>query len=225
MGKGRLILKPDSYSFDLDEHFPAELKHVCVMLSGGVESTILAYLLTKFYGVQNVVSVSGVMKERRYWEHKNAERISNLLGIRNITIENNFKFMGPEEVSSLAKGARKMINFDGIFNGASKLWFNPTRYNVQTAALLKTQGMHLPFIDLQKQHVIDIYRQYNQEDLLYSTHSCTAESNFHCGMCTCCFERHKGFLELVDVDLTLYKTEEKELNKMCLDEANYRKTW
>lgn len=194
-------------------------------MSAGIESTILAVLLIRKYGQANVTAVCGVIEGRRQWECKKAQQMATHLGIRSILVERGFKFMGPQEVAELVKDTSKKYNFDAMFNGAAKLWFNPTFYTSETAKKLQQYKVFLPFIDLQKKHTIYLYEALQVKQLLDHTHSCTNRGDIHCGLCSCCLERHLGFMQLNQMDTTTYNVPFDHIDALCENKKYYNRNW
>jgi hypothetical protein len=57
-----------------------------------------------------------------------------------------------------------------------------------------------PFVEMYKTDIIDLMFQYNQEDLIYITHSCTEQSVGRCNKCWQCTERYWSFSKLGQED-------------------------
>jgi 7-cyano-7-deazaguanine synthase in queuosine biosynthesis len=186
---------------------PSTDTKMAVGMSGGIESTILAYILTQRYGADKVIGISAQMPERRFWEAQNASLIATQLGIQFHAIDNPddpFTNMGRSEGFQLRRMTRDVI-------GAYTAWWwgtSATRFSTRTPITdaqeerMKAKGVRimLPFRDLMKEHTIDLYKQLNVEWLLGLSYSCTQQPLEPCTTCYCCNERMAGFHLLASPD-------------------------
>jgi len=196
MGKGSLTFK-DGTVLDLDYHFP-DMGTVALSMSGGVESAALVLLLQKFYGYDNVNVFSGHTEGRRSWEAVNAANLCKYIGVKHFqVIKDNFQFMSPPENKRMRMIASQYVTFDGWFNGANKLFFAPTAILKQEVKdYVRNENVYLPFIDLLKQHTVEIFYMLGREDILSKTLSCTTQVDTHCGKCYCCLSEQEVLLYL-----------------------------
>ena len=226
MGKGSLTFK-DGTVLDLDYHFP-DMGTVALSMSGGVESAALVLLLQKFYGYDNVNVFSGHTEGRRSWEATNADKLCEYIGVKHFqVIKDNFQFMSPPENKRMRMIASQYVTFDGWFNGANKLFFAPTAILKQEVKdYVRNENVYLPFIDLLKQHTVEIFYMLGREDVLSKTLSCTTQSDTHCGKCYCCFERARGFAILGEKDQATYDIEWEDILKECFfSDHRFNKNW
>lgn len=195
--------------FDLSAHFPETESPVSIACSGGVESTVLLYLLLQMYGPNNVYVGTGVIHGRRDWESVNAVRIAQQLGAVHVhSIDDNFTVLGPEEQLRLRDTLRQQFSTGNHYIGESLMYYavNHTSVRREQYARTSAQRNFLPFISAQftKRDVIDLYIQLGIQHVLSETHSCTAYGNIHCGQCYCCLERVRGFEEVGIPDSVSY---------------------
>lgn len=230
MGKGCLNFR-DGTELDLDYTFPSHLKTVAMSMSGGVESAALYLLLERFYGKENV-HVFTAHVPRRYWEAVKALELCDYLGVTKRYVISDtpaFNDMSPPENKRMRILAKQKHDFDGWFNGANKLMFAPTRILSQAHKdLVRSENVYLPFIDLLKQHTVEIFYLLKREDVLFKTHSCTINhfNNGHCGKCYCCHERVRGFAVLGEQDKATYNVDWKDiLNECFYSDKHIVKNW
>jgi 7-cyano-7-deazaguanine synthase in queuosine biosynthesis len=83
--------------------------------------------------------------------------------------------------------------------------------------------LKLPIINIQKYHVVDLYRQLGWMELLYKTRSCVdrvvVDKNLHCGKCFNCQQRHDGFVLVGESDPTAYSSDTIVNNRKLLSEG------
>ena len=198
----------DGTVFNLTEHFPDTSSPVSVACSGGIESTLLLYLLLQVYGANDVHVCTGVVRGRRNWESTNAVRVAQALGATHIhPVTDNFTTMNPDEQMRMLAKVRQDHSTGNHYIGEALTWYsvNDTSLEAEQRGRLN-RGLFLPFIKarLTKRHVIDFYFQLGIESRLAQTHSCTTRGDQHCGICYCCNERVRGFHELGLIDSVTY---------------------
>lgn len=217
MGQSSLILQPDGREYDLEHHFPGHLKTVALSMSGGVESTLLLLLLIERYGADNIKVFSGEYSGRRSWESVNAKATAARLGVhQHHSIFQHNPFMSPQDNLQMFKDAKAEYGFDGWFNGTNaKLYSEPGVTSQDVVDRLSKVGYYIPFVFLEKQHTIDLYRHIDREAELYASYSCTLQPHIHCGRCACCIERVSGFAKLGKKDQATYEREWAHMVKDC----------
>jgi hypothetical protein len=177
------------------------------------------------YGADRVKAFSGVIHGRREWENRYAAEMAYKMGVQHIAVDDDFTCMSPQEGARLYKHAFEKHGVRSWFSGAAKLIYHPTFHTLQTSIELRRKGVYLPFIDLQKQHTIDLYYQFGVEHLLKDTHSCTVHDGTHCGHCVCCFERVRGFNELGLNDPSIYDCGWYEALRLAYTPDHVVKIW
>ena len=224
MGEDCVTFK-DGSTYDFDLFFPPPRKYgdikVALSMSGGVESTLLAYILVSTYGADNVTVFSGQYKGRRSWESTNPAFICRHLGIKkHVPVPQSNHFMSPDDNWMMFVQAKQTYEFDLWFNGTNaKLFSGRNVVDNDTVERIKTQGYLVPFVWLEKWQTIELYYLLKQSYLLQLSHSCTEQppEQGHCGKCYCCHERAFGFLELGKPDPTTYNIPLEQVQRDALD--------
>ena len=97
MGESSVTFK-DGTVYNLEENFPSDVRRVALSMSGGVESTLLACILTERYGKDNVLVFSGQYEGRRWWESSHPAFICKQLGIdQHIPVPQTNHHMSPSD--------------------------------------------------------------------------------------------------------------------------------
>lgn len=168
-------------------------------LSGGVESSLLLYLLSLQYPRREIKACVLIKPERI-----NLTSVNNVL----VWVENK----------THKKLIREDIFPDPKWNPAKVIvgWGN-TLLNTKTIDMLITGGndypigilddmpvrqymagknVYHPFKGMLKTEIVNIYKQLDALELLHMTHSCFDDMTSHCGVCVNCRERFWAFKEL-----------------------------
>lgn len=224
MGESSVTFK-DGSTYDFDLFFPPALRRgdikVALSMSGGVESTLLAYILASRYGKENVTVFSGQYQGRRSWESTNPAFICRHLGIeKHIPVPQSNHFMSPDDNWMMFVQAKQLHDFDLWFNGTNaKLFSGRNVVDEDTVERIKAQGYLVPFVWLEKWQTIELYYLLKQPYLIMMSHSCTEQppEQGHCGKCYCCHERAFGFLELGKPDPTTYSIPLEQVQRDAID--------
>jgi 7-cyano-7-deazaguanine synthase in queuosine biosynthesis len=178
---------------------PHWAKHIGVMVSGGMDSALLLYLLLTeitnknldvkltAYNVPNVRDNAMVHSKNlvEYLQSK-LDITINLVTIGEGTLPHNQIIMTPAKYIV----DNKLV--DILYSGANQNppvqlpAEGPWRRNPSDAV---PDHLGFPFIHLYKTHIVEMYRQLDLMDLAYLTHSCTETLFDSCGTCFQCYER------------------------------------
>jgi hypothetical protein len=228
MGKSSVTLF-DGTVFDVDRAFPEAYKTVALSMSCGVESAILLPLLIDRYGADNVHVFSAVIHGRRSWEHKRATALAAMCNARYVhSVDRGFQFMTPQENAQLREYASSKVKFDAWFAGGNKLRFSPTFTYTDPSIIERMAAKHIqvPFIHLLKSHTVDLHYKYNNEQMLFASHSCTERGDVHCGECYCCWERVRGFADIGHIDQSTYNVPWGVMLDECYHtDKHFSKNW
>lgn len=182
-----------------------------IMLSGGLDSAVLLYLIlkeNKNISIQpfsipkhdgSHVFVPGILEY--FKDHFNIE-ISNteLVGDPNAhhsqqsttAIKQIFKDYPTIDFVYFATNQNPTYDFD--YDQYSEGSY-PDRVKISPHPKIL-----MPFIEMYKDEILKLIFDHNQEELLKLTHSCTEQKTGHCGRCFQCNERAWAFRQLAKLD-------------------------
>ena len=176
-----------------------------VFVSGGIDSTILYYLVLKKCLENNNTQIFPIVIMRkegsRHFAKPVIAKINQLLNV-NTTILRLGDTTLPEsqQVTSAVKQAFVLppyMNFVyvGVINNLPEHLIG-----FEKIVLPDHQPLQFPFKDLYKYEVIDLYYKFGVDSLLQYTHSCDISEIKPCGTCNGCRERQWGFLKIGRID-------------------------
>jgi 7-cyano-7-deazaguanine synthase in queuosine biosynthesis len=172
-----------------------EYKITNLLFSGGMDSTILLYLLAKEihqnnYDIKIICTAFGSSRNK-----------NNLLPIINY-IKNKFsvdiRLVKIKKLRWIREIVKNILDVYGglVYSGCNKVItdkFTPTKYIPNDTPPVRGEpynDFHLrPFINMDKVELMDIYIEEDILDLLKITHSCGTVIEEHCGECYFCMER------------------------------------
>jgi 7-cyano-7-deazaguanine synthase in queuosine biosynthesis len=172
-----------------------EYKITNLLFSGGMDSTILLYLLAKEIHQNNYdIKISCVA----FGASTNRKNLSIIIDY----IKNKFlvdikltKIKRKQWIRDIVKSL--LDTYEGvIYSGCNKVIidkFTPTKYIPNDTPPVRGDPyneFHLrPFINMDKVELMNIYIEEDILDLLKITHSCGTMVEEHCGECYFCMER------------------------------------
>lgn len=186
---------------------PKKKSQIAVLVSGGLDSAILYYLLlleNKLRGnIHEILPVSVMRKEgSKYFSslvigHVNQEF---QLPYKDPIIVGNNTLPEEEQIKSGVNHAIE-LGFDIVYAGVIEQ-LPQHMINWQPIPSKETPRFKTPFQLINKSHIIDIIVKFKQESLFYITHSCSGEQSQigRCNGCNGCNERRWGFSQLVLTD-------------------------
>lgn len=199
-------------SIDIDPE-----QRIGVLLSGGMDSAILLFLiltdiknrnLTVDLTVYNVPNINdnAVVHSRRVVDYLE-KYFDTVIPLVNIGV-------GDANSRQLVdKPARQLVatgQVDLIYSGQNQFPAEATSWDsykqahgtfVRRSPDSPTVAGRYPFIRLQKDHILEIYRQFDLLEFASITHSCTARTQGKCNECLWCVERAWAFTKLGLTDL------------------------
>jgi hypothetical protein len=191
------IVCNDSSIVDID--IPEHINHIGVMLSGGMDSALLLFLLlteinTSKRNIQlSVFNVPNNKDDARIHSRnvvsfleKEFNTLINLIHIGDVSLHHQKMIRVPSRhildnklVDRLYVGINQNPPIEFPVQG-------PTRRNPDSAI---PDNLSFPFIHLYKTHILEIYKKFNMLKLAEITHSCTESTNISCNSCFQCYER------------------------------------
>lgn len=173
---------------------------VGIMLSGGMDSALLLYLLAS--KLDNYIIPFTVAKTdgAKHYVNSIAEWVSTRL---------NKNIKEPTIIDNPATHHSQIINYalNLIENRYDILYFAGNSYPVDIlpngpARTRRTNKKHIqPFFDLYKTDILQAYIDYDIMELLLLTHTCTELEFGRCNLCWQCKERQWAFNKLDIVDI------------------------
>lgn len=176
-----------------------------IMLSGGLDSSILLMLLNEFVPSEQIHIFTVPRADNAYYY------ATELVKSINQQYQTNFRqpcmvsngqgfhgaqvWKGIQEVLSTYSFVDILYLAENIPPDKSQIEFN-TVYPVRARSSNIHHKIKMPFWHLKKYHIIDIARQFRWLDLLNYTHSCCVQAEGRCGNCFNCLEREWAILQL-----------------------------
>lgn len=180
---------------------PEEKKRITILISGGIDSAILYFMILKenkkLNNLHEITPLSIMRKEgSRYFAKLVVAHIHSFYGIpyRDPIIVGDNTLPENKQVKSGAYDARELGN-DIVYLGLIEqlpqhiIGWGPDPY-------VESPVFKAPMQILNKSHLIDLVIQLKQESLFYITHSCGAQEIGRCNSCNGCNERRWGFDQL-----------------------------
>jgi hypothetical protein len=173
-----------------------------VMVSGGIDSTIIYYLLQYLKKKENTNHYIRPLMVPRHegstlYAKPMVNHVHQLLGLPESypTVVGTDEVPEPKQVESGVVAALKYLKIDTVYIGA--IYIRPEHLmDWDRPITIETNEIKFPLLHLEKSHVIDLYYKLGIEHILQYTHSCIKNEEVHCGICHGCIERFWGFDQL-----------------------------
>lgn len=176
-----------------------------ILLSGGIDSAILLYLLIKTNPNIQIQPFTIAKKDGAYLyanpiiDHFNKKfdlKISQTIVVGDPTVYHRL------QSTTAVREIFKKYPVDYLYIGLNR---NPPELaNLPGAPVRDTKTSNprivLPFVDLYKHNILEFMYADGQEDLINITHSCTEQSIGRCNQCWQCNERAWAFEKLNKID-------------------------
>lgn len=207
-------------SINVEEMFPPlSPGHIYVALTGGVESTLILYLVQQYYPAHKIIPCTYRFGDRRHWEFDKARAVVTELNAGEL-IDAGFMKNSALMAAQLPSAEKYFNRENGVFNNVRKqdplfvagfTGKNTTTLDPEIITpeeqikYLVTYNIHRPFLPLNKHQTLSLYYQLGVEHLLKYTHSCQRRGTKHCGHCHACWERVDAFDALGKIDPAIYQ--------------------
>jgi hypothetical protein len=176
-----------------------------ILLSGGIDSAILLYLLIKENLNIQIQPFTIAKTDGAYLyadpiiDHFNKK--FNLMIPKTIVVGDPTVYHRLQSTTAVKEIFEK-YPVDYLYIGLNR---NPPELaNLPGAPVRDTKSTNpqiiLPFVDLYKHNILEFMYDDNQEDLIDITHSCTEQSVGRCNQCWQCTERAWAFEKLNKID-------------------------
>lgn len=185
----------------------ANFRRVAVLYSGGADSTLLYYLVaTHLLNEGKDTQLDLLIVDRH---NKPIERAVNLYNTVKEKINDRYSQLKIITVPDDTPGHLQVIktveqeqdNYDAILWGVNQYpddeTIRPQRaFTVDFDSYINHPKLKLPFANLKKSDIIEMFIQLGIEDILHNTHSCGRPGPEPCGECFNCRERIWAFDQL-----------------------------
>lgn len=183
-------------------------KRIGVMVSGGIDSALLYYLLLaeKNYQKSDHIIYPIVMFRQegsRFFSRPIIDRINEKFKITcRAKRFGNEKLPNHLQIESAMIQAANILRLNAIYVGVIKT--RPEHFVGYTnIPIPDSEYIVTPFSHLEKDYIIKLYYDLGIDDLLPYTFSCDINEQHHCGQCNGCNERRYGFEKNKKLDISL----------------------
>jgi len=199
-------MKIQTLDHTVDISIPPNATHVGVMFSGGMDSTILLFLMLKEIQDEkiNVKLTAFIVPVESLKAKKHAYRVIDFLE-KYFQIKINIEIIGtgtlPHNLNIKVPAHTILYRnlVDKLYLGINQnppVDFGVVPINRRSPDAPVPYNVGYPFIQLYKKHILELYKIFNVLELAHITHSCGSNSDYPCKKCFHCFERSWAFTEL-----------------------------
>lgn len=176
-----------------------------ILLSGGIDSAVLLYLIIKEFPEINLQPFTIPKADGAFLyadpvvDHFNKKfdlQIPNTISVGDPKVHHR------QQSTTAVIDIFKNHPVDHLFIAINQ---NPPELNDLPGAPMRdtksdNPKIVFPFVTLLKTHILDFMFEYSQEDLIDITHTCTEQQIGRCGKCWQCTERIWAFSQLGKTD-------------------------
>lgn len=181
-------------------HIPDECPQINLLFSGGVDSSLLLYLLTT-QNTRNIpIHVFGMLKEKRERHFYDVlSWLETRLQVNYVKqLTPRFFFIRDFVKNTLDISPENTITYSACNKVITDV-FTPTKFIPGDTPPVRgpafSERHFRPFITLDKVQLCHLYKQHALQELFLLTHSCGTNIETHCGECYFCMEREWGSQE------------------------------
>lgn len=176
---------------------PIDAKKITVLVSGGIDSTLLLYILAKeIYETQSQTHLDCVSFRGGSADPKQVKPVIEYISHK-FSINITYNHSAPRRwIRNSVQEVFEICKSDYVFTGCNKVIvgeFLPTKHIPGDTPPKRGEPFnerHLrPFIHWDKVKIVKHYIEYNILDLLKMTHSCGVLHGNECGECYFCMEK------------------------------------
>jgi len=180
---------------------PKEPSRIGVLVSGGLDSAILYYLIAKQnkeLGSPHVVQPFTVMRKEgsRYFARLVITHVHTVLNLPYVDLFMVGNNTLPEE-QQVRSGVihSQALGYKPVYSGLI-IQLPQHMINWQPIPYTETENFKAPLKNLDKKQIVDLVVEQKQEALFYITHSCSVLEIGRCNECNGCNERSWAFEQL-----------------------------
>lgn len=187
---------------------PEEKKRIGVMLSGGADSALLLYIIAKEQFLHNtdhdIIPLTIARSDGAIlYSPSIVDYVNKIFGMNiprpALIGKPDLPHKDVVRLGVVAAFAKHKLDY--VYLAENQV---PPEQIIGLYPVRSQRSPHkqvlLPFIDLYKTHIIDMYYILRQEELLKLSHSCTEQTVGRCGECFNCSERAWAFKKLNRTD-------------------------
>ena len=204
--KLELLLGKDNELMPLKIQLPLLQRRIAVLVSGGLDSALLYYLLKSLVITDSRYSLTTYTIDRSDGSSRHAQPVIDYINSSLGCVSEKTNRIAIDQVDSnyqVTAGIRELMKTSKnlIYVGLIKtlpehtLHGVPPPYNPVDSELVK-----YPLKNLTKMHVVDAISKLNLHQLFELTHSCVYDLEYRCNNCNRCNERAWAFDQLNLID-------------------------
>lgn len=177
-------------------------RDIAVLVSSGMDSSILYYLMVKTnldLGLGWSITPWTMLRREgsRYHALPVINHIHQQLGLKPLEQLNLVGDNTLPETQQVESAAQEILDYHADYLYMGIIQSRPEHsigwYRHQ---FRENTRRRYPFLNLEKSHIVDLYIQLNQLELLTLTYSCAVQEYQPCGHCNGCRERQWGLSEM-----------------------------
>jgi len=211
-----LILGPEKFKTKFSFYIPNNIKRLGITISGGLDSTILSYLIFKELELTNrtdcQVNLFTIIKNdgSTFYAARIVNELKKLFPNQKFLYTNNCSngdvWDGRGSVGIILIYSKNIV--DILYTGVNRQVnqeIKKFKNNLKIYYQDENEWYKAPFLNMKKPNMLDLYYQLGVEFLIPYTHTCTVNTLGKCNNCYSCEEREWAFNELGKLDNSFIK--------------------